>query len=188
MDGILFASAGLYYNDGLRPLAHSMKANDREGIRKAAMMIAPLIPQGSCLIPAPGRNGYADHTLVLAEELVRLTGAECRDVLKGRSRISHYQAKINGRGLTEKELGFYAISPIPQGLKPIVLDNVIGTGLTGKAAVRALGKGTVLALAMDDNFYHNANSRLHTIPSPQVMEVTHGQELKNESHNPKRIL
>lgn len=153
MDGIPFISAGLYYDDGLRSLAHSMKENDKESISKAARLLAPLIPKGSCIIPAPGRNGYADHTLALAKELVLLTGVACRDILKGKPRISQYQAKKSGNGLTEMDLGFYTVSPIPKGLKPIVIDNVIGSGLTGKAAIHALGKGTVLALAMDDKFY-----------------------------------
>lgn len=117
------------------------------------MMIAPLISEDSCLIPAPGRQGYADHTLVLAKELARLSGTPYRNILKGKPRMSQYQAKLNGNSLTEKDLVFYAISKIPEGLNPIVLDNVIGTGATGKAAVHALGKGSVLALAMDDKFY-----------------------------------
>jgi len=153
VDGIPFLSAGLYYEDGLGSLAHSMKKNDKESIRKAAKMLVPLIPKGSCIIPVPGRNGYADHTLALAKELVLLTGVECRDILKGKPRISQYQAKKSGNGLTEKELGLYTVSPIPKGLKPIVIDNVIGSGLTGKAAIHALGEGSVLALAMDDKFY-----------------------------------
>lgn len=157
MDGITFTSAGLYYSDGLRSLAHSMKENDRESIIKAATIIAPLIPKGSCLIPAPGRHGYAEHTLVLAEEIVRLTGVACRDILKGKPRMSQYLAKKNGNGLTEEEVGFYTISKVPEGSNLIVLDNVIGSGLTGKTAVHALGKGSVLALAMDDSFHKAHN-------------------------------
>lgn len=180
MDGIKFTSAGLYYSDGLRALAHSMKENDRDSIRKAAMIIAPLIPKDSCLIPAPGRHGYADHTLVLAEELVRLTGVAYRDILKGKPRMSQYQAKQNGNSLTEKELGFYTISKIPEGLNPIVLDNVIGSGLTGKAAVHALGKGSVLALAMDDSF-HNAHNLDQT--NTQTQEKDNEQQLQWQTHS-----
>ena len=143
-------------------------------------MIAPLIPKDSCLIPAPGRNGYADHTLVLAEELVRLTGTPCRDILKGKPRISQYQAKLNGNGLTEKELGFYTISKVPEGLNPIVLDNVIGSGLTGKVAVHALGKGSVLALAMDDNF-HEANKQ--TLTNTQTQGNDYEQQLQRQTHS-----
>lgn len=180
MDGIKFTSAGLYYSDGLRALAHSMKANDRESIKKAAIIIAPLIPKDSCLIPAPGRNGYADHTLVLAEEIVRLTGIAYRDILKGKPRMSQYEAKQNGNSLTEKDLAFYAISKVPEGLNPIVLDNVIGSGLTGKAAIHALGKGSVLALAMDDNF-HNAHKLTQT--NTQKQEKDNEQQLQRQTHS-----
>lgn len=180
MDGITFTSAGLYYSDGLRSLAHSMKENDRDSIRKAAKIIAPLIPKDSCLIPAPGRHGYADHTLVLVEEIVRLTGVAYRDILKGKPRMSQYEAKQNGNGLTEKELGFYAISKVPKDLNPIVLDNVIGSGLTGKAAVHALGKGSVLALAMDDNF-QNAHKLTQT--NTQTLDIDNEQQLQRQTHS-----
>ena len=179
MDGIKFISAGLYYNDGLRSLAHSMKENDRDSIRKAARIIAPLIPEGSCLIPAPGRHGYADHTHVLAEEIVRLTGVVYRDILKGKPRMSQYQAKQNGKGLTEKELGLYTIGSVPKGLNPIVLDNVIGSGITGKAAIHALGKGSVLALAMDDEFHEAHQTQTNT----QTQEKDNEQQLQRQTHS-----
>lgn len=179
MDGIKFTSAGLYYCDGLRSLAHSMKENDRESIKKAARIIAPFIPKDICLIPAPGRNGYADHTLVLAEEIVRLTGVAYRDILKGKPRMSQYQAKQNGNSLTEKELGFYAISKVPEGLNPIVLDNVIGSGLTGKAAVHALGKGSVFALAMDDGFHEAHQTQTNT----QTQEKDNEKQLQRQTHS-----
>lgn len=158
MDGIKFTSAGLYYRDSLQPLAHSMKSNDKDSISEAARILAPLIPKDCCLILAPSRRGYADHTLVLANEINKLTGVVVADVLKGKSRMSQYKAKIIGYTLTEEELGLRKVSNLPKGLKPIVLDNVIGTGLTGRAAVHALGDGSVLALAMDDSFYTNANN------------------------------
>lgn len=158
VDGIKFTSAGLYYRDSLQTLAHSMKSSDKESISEAASFLAPLIPKDCCLIPAPSRRGYADHTLVLANEINKLTGVVVADVLKGKSRMSQYKAKIIGYTLTEEELGLRKVSNLPKGLKPIVLDNVIGTGFTGKAAVHALGKGSVIALAMDDSFYINANN------------------------------
>lgn len=143
------------------------------------MIIAPLIPKDSCLIPAPGRNGYADHTLVLAEEIVRLTGIAYRDILKGKPRMSQYEAKQNGNSLTEKDLAFYAISKVPEGLNPIVLDNVIGSGLTGKAAIHALGKGSVLALAMDDGFHKAHQTQTNT----QTQEIDNEQQLQRQTHS-----
>lgn len=185
MDGIKFTSAGLYYADRLQTLAHSMKSNDEGSISEAAMILASLIPKGSCIIPAPGRRGYADHTLVLANEISKLTDVVVADILKGKSRMSQYKAKIIGYRLTEEELGLHKISNIPKGLKPIVLDNVIGTGFTGKAAVHALGKGSVIALAMDDSFYINANN-LKMDNHLQTKEPYHERQNELPAHSIKR--
>lgn len=180
MDGITFTSAGLYYADSLRSLAHSMKSNDKECIHKAARIIAPLIPQGSCIVPVPGRKGYADHTLILANEIRKLTGIPVADILVGKSRMSQYEAKRNGNGLLETDLGFYRIGAIPNGLEPIALDNVIGTGLSGKAAIHALGKGTVLALAMDDNFHETHQL---TPTNIQTQEIDNELQLSRQSRS-----
>jgi len=78
------------------------------------------------------------------------TGIPVRDVLKGNDRISNYQAKKNGCPLTESQMGFRQVAPLPKDCIPVVVDNCVDTGVSAKAAVHALGKGVVLTFAMTD--------------------------------------
>ena len=47
-----------------------------------------------------------------------------------------------------KELGFRQVRALPKGKLPYLLDNVVDTGDTAKAAFKALGCGIVLSYAM----------------------------------------
>lgn len=78
------------------------------------------------------------------------TGIPVRDVLQGNDRESNYLAKKNGRPLTEKQMGFRQVKPLPIGCIPVAIDNCVDTGTSAKAAIHALGKGWVLSFAMTD--------------------------------------
>ena len=63
------------------------------------------------------------------------------DTLRGNERESQYEAKYKRRSLTEEQLGYRRIASIPIGRVPYLIDNVVDTGTTAKAAVKALGGG-----------------------------------------------
>ena len=52
--------------------------------------------------------------------------------------------------MTEEQLGYRRVANIPTGRTPYLIDNVVDTGTTAKAAVKALGGGVVLSYAMSD--------------------------------------
>lgn len=52
--------------------------------------------------------------------------------------------------MTEEQLGYRLVANIPTGRTPYLIDNVVDTGTTAKAAVKALGGGVVLSYAMSD--------------------------------------
>ena len=52
--------------------------------------------------------------------------------------------------LTVEQLGYRQIASLPSGRIPYLIDNVVDTGTTAKAAVKALGGGTVVSYAMSD--------------------------------------
>lgn len=52
--------------------------------------------------------------------------------------------------LTVEQLGYRQIASLPSGRIPYLIDNVVDTGTTAKAAVKALGGGVVLSYAMSD--------------------------------------
>ena len=72
------------------------------------------------------------------------------DALRGKDRESQYEAKYKGRSLTEEQLGFRKVISLPSDRIPYLVDNVVDTGTTAKAAFKALGGGIVLSYAMSD--------------------------------------
>ena len=52
--------------------------------------------------------------------------------------------------MTEEQLGFHKVVSLPSDRIPYLIDNVVDTGTTAKAAVKALGGGTVVSYAMSD--------------------------------------
>ena len=137
------------YRGKLDRLAHEVKGQDNgEAIERAADLMAPLIPLYSVLVPAPSHKGMATDMLTLANAISRRTGSPVADVLKSKARESQYDAKrATGKPLSADALGIRMEGKLPTNYMPVVIDNVVHSGNTAEACVRALGKGVVLALA-----------------------------------------
>lgn len=142
-----FVSVG-GYRGSLQHLAHEVKTGNPAVIERIADMMSPLIPSEAVLIPAPSHKGYATDMLALSEAIAQRTGAEIADVLKSDKRVSQYTAKKEtGKAIDSDKLGIYAVGEIPNGKIPIIVDNVVDSGNTAEACVRAIGKGVVISLA-----------------------------------------
>ena len=149
-DGITFLSAGRYYDGINQWVAHKIKEGDDDAIDYAARQMAAIIPANAVLIPIPSHHGRADQTLRLAKALSSYTHLPLVDAIRGREHESQYEAKQRGYLLSEKEMGFYRIAPIPLNRTPCLIDNVVDTGTTAKAAVKVLGHAVVVSFAMSD--------------------------------------
>ena len=144
-----FVAAGGYRGE-MQSLAHRLKdENDTEAVNLAAEKIVPVLPDVyAALVPAPGHEGYATHTLRLANKISELTGLPVVDALRGEPRESQYDhKKATGKPLNAEELRIFKVAEIPHPYMPIVIDNVVHTGNTAKACVKALGGGIVVSLA-----------------------------------------
>ena len=135
---------------------------DKRAIDYATHKMAPLLTRGKpwVLVPVPGHHGYAEETTKLCRSISMATGLPVCDVLRGNDRESNYLAKKNGRPLTEAQLGFTQIKPLPKGCIPVVVDNVVDTGVSAKAAIHAMGKGIVLTFAMTDVMMEQQEERI----------------------------
>lgn len=140
--------AGYYQNIELNTLAKKIKDGDGIAIRRAAEKMSPLVKKGDILVPVPSHNGRAEYTLTLSRQIAALTGAVVKDVLAGKKRESSYLLKKKGIMLQVGDLGFRLIGDKPEG-HVLVVDNVIASGNTAKAAVDVISDATVLALAED---------------------------------------
>ena len=159
VDGIRFISHGHYYDGINNWLCHKLKENDPQAITYCARQLVKMLPENAVVIPIPGHHGFALQTLYLARAINEQSGGiiPVANVLKGNSRMSNYQAKKEGSLLPAEELGFRQVAPLPKGKVPYLLDNVVDTGTTAKAAINALGGGIVLSYAMS-NFLLESNS------------------------------
>lgn len=161
-EGIIFLAAGHYYEGNNKPIAKLLKVADKRAIDYATHKMAPLLTRGKpwVLVPVPGHHGYAEEITKLCRSISMATGLPVCDVLRGNDRESNYLAKKNGRPLPEAQLGFTQIKPLPKGCSPVVVDNVVDTGVSAKAAIHAMGKGIVLTFAMTDVMMEQQEERI----------------------------
>ena len=62
--------------------------------------------------------------------------------------------------ITEAQLGFMQVRALPKGCIPVVVDNVVDTGVSAKAAIHAMGQGIVLTFAMTDVMMGQQEARI----------------------------
>lgn len=92
----------------------------------------------------------ATDTLLLCNELSSLTGLPVCDALISYGHDSLYLLKKAGSPLScFPSMDFRLKSGLPSGLKPILVDNVISTGTTMKAALSAVPDGIPCSIAID---------------------------------------
>ena len=70
-----------------------------------------------------------------------------------------YDAKTKDQTLSAKDMGFYRHKNLPSNRTPYLIDNVVDTGNTAKAAIRTLGFGTVASFAMSDTLLQKEEIR-----------------------------
>jgi predicted amidophosphoribosyltransferase len=141
-----FVAVDRYRN--LRSMAHKVKNGKAADINKAAKLMAPLIPENAVLIPAPSHTGKVTDMLKLAKAIARQTGSEVADILTSAPRESQYDTKKQGnKPIASKDMGISVNGEIPEGKIPVVIDNVVDSGNTAEACIRALGTGIVASLA-----------------------------------------
>ena len=161
VDGIRFISHGHYYEGINNWLCHKLKENDPQAITYCARQLVKMLPENAVVVPIPGHHGFALQTLYLARAINEQSGGiiPVANVLKGNSRMSNYQAKKEGSLLPAEKLGFRQVAPLPKGKVPYLLDNVVDTGTTAKAAINALGGGIVLSYAMSNLLLESNSNR-----------------------------
>jgi len=132
------------------------------------------------LVPIPGHEGRANYTRELCEEIGLLTGMRTADVLRGKHHLPLYQAKRNDMKAEGIRIDFRLICPIPKGVTPIIVDNVLDTGHTAWAAIKALGDpDTRLAVL--------GNTRHYTLNKEVNFAQMNIENMKNQKFNPEEV-
>lgn len=166
-------------------MAHGVKRGDENSIHIAARMMTCTVKalgagRFCILVPIPGHEGRANYTRELCEEIGLLTGMRTADVLRGKHHLPLYQAKRNDMKAEGIRIDFRLICPIPKGVTPIIVDNVLDTGHTAWAAIKALGDpDTRLAVL--------GNTRHYTLNKEVNFAQMNIENMKNQKFNPEEV-
>ena len=143
------ATLGKYRTDDLRSLAHRVKDGDAEAIAEAGKRLAVILSPNAVLVPMPSHTGEPTTMRLLADAIVaNANGAKVVDALRSNAHESNYAQKKRGEEPAEIEMR--KVADIPENAEVYIVDNVIDTGATYRAAMRAIPNAHILALADTD--------------------------------------
>ena len=172
----------------VRQLAHGLKDGDYASICKAADMMADGIREMAAgrncvLVPIPNHRGRAIYTKTLANEISRRTGIPTWDILSCRPHMPLHYAKKNDLKPEGIYLKLNLYRQVPEQFTPIVIDNVLDTGYTAGAAIKAVGHpNTMLAvLGHTKNHLTNKNFQFNQIPTNMEKKMQERSSDKKQS-------
>ncbi|MBR4259756.1 MAG: hypothetical protein IKQ17_12050, partial [Kiritimatiellae bacterium] len=140
---------GNYNTQDLRNLAHRIKDGDSAAIADAGRRLAKILPKNAVLVPMPSHTGEPTTMRSLADSIAaNADGATVVDALRSNPHESSYDRKK--RGVEPEEVEMRRIAEIPKNKEVYIVDNVIDTGATYHAAMRAIRDAHMLALADTD--------------------------------------
>lgn len=146
----------------VRQLAHGLKDGDYASIYKAAEMMADGIREMAAgrncvLVPIPNHHGRAIYTKTLANEISRRTGIPTWDILSCRPHMPLHYAKKNDLKPEGIYLKLNLYRQVPEQFTPIVIDNVLDTGYTAGAAIKAVGHPNTMLAVLGHTKNHLTN-------------------------------
>jgi hypothetical protein len=169
----------------VRQLAHGLKDGRPESINKAAEMMADNIREMAAgkycvLVPVPNHHGKAVYTKALAEELSRRTGIPTWDILSCRPHMPLHYAKKNDLKPEGIYLKLSLYRQVPRMFTPIIIDNVLDTGYTAGAAIKAIGHPDTMLAVLGHTKNHLTNKNY------QFTQLTTNMEKKQVESTKKK--
>ena len=182
----------------VRQLAHGLKDGDYASICKAAEMMADGIMEMAAgrncvLVPIPNHRGRAIYTKTLANEISRRTGIPTWDILSCRPHMPLHYAKKNDLKPEGIYLKLNLYRQVPEQFTPIVIDNVLDTGYTAGAAIKAVGHpNTMLAvLGHTKNHLTNKNYQFNQLATNMEKKMqeqpSDKKQVKNKTDTPLAV-
>ena len=135
------------------------------------------------LVPIPNHHGKAVYTKALAEELSRRTGIPTWDILSCRPHMPLHYAKKNDLKPEGIYLKLSLYRQVPLMFTPIIIDNVLDTGYTAGAAIKAVGHpdSMLAVLGHTKNHLTNKNYQFTQLTTNMEKELT-----KNKTDTPQQ--
>ena len=160
----LFASVAGYRK--VQSLAHKLKRGEQGGIREAAALMADAVRtlgagRSAVLVPIPGHTGRATYTKDLCDEIGKLTAIPTADLLQGTHHLPLYEAKKNDMKPEGIRITYTLRQPLPEGKTAILVDNVLDTGHTAWAAVKAIGRADTRLAVLGNTRHYTLNNEVN---------------------------
>ncbi|WP_028910148.1 hypothetical protein [Prevotella sp. AGR2160] len=172
----------------VRQLAHGLKNGDYASICRAADMMADGIRgmaagRNCVLVPIPNHHGRAVYTKTLANEISRRTGIPTWDILSCRPHMPLHYAKKNDLKPEGIYLKLNLYRQVPEQFTPIVIDNVLDTGYTAGAAIKAVGHPNTMLAVLGHTKKHltNKNFQFNQIPTNMEKKMQERSSDKKQS-------
>lgn len=140
-----------FLDPGARTIARRLKKQEQAAVQHAAAVLSKYIPENCVLIPMPSHTGYPVAMKALCREIAKITHSSVVYAIQGVSRETMYAVKKRGGTMSENDLLFKQVKPVPTGKNIIIVDNVVDSGRTALAACHAMQDGIVLAYAYTTN-------------------------------------
>lgn len=154
----IYTLGDYYKTPYLREDCHNVKDGNAVTANDCAYRLAEKLPKDCTLVPVPSLSGHNENfarmvayyaNIPIDYSLARTAGMN--DGL--------YKMKKEGTPANEEDTGIFAHGNPPDG-KIVLIDNVIATGTTMSAAIRAIGKPCEAAcIAMDYEQYNYYNNK-----------------------------
>lgn len=158
-DGITFLSTGRYYDGINRWVAHKLKDGDNDAQTMLHARQQSQVPQNAVLVPIPGHHGKAEQTMQLAKAISSYTHLPIVEALRGIERAHNMMPRKDKQTLSAEDMGFYKYKDLPSNRTPYLIDNVVDTGNTAKAAVKALGSWNSCFICYERYFLQREETR-----------------------------
>lgn len=136
------------YEGWLRWLCKGVKDGDSDCIKKSAKLFDLMLPDECVVIPMPGHLGSAKQMLNIGEELAKLN--PCRvlcDCLYSDPHEPNYLQKKDGTPMSISMGVRIFYDDIEGDNDKFIIDNVIASGVTASAALKAIPEAMVCAIA-----------------------------------------
>ena len=154
----IYTLGDYYKSEYLREDCHLIRGKNLVTMCDKAYDLAQKLPKDGVLIPVPSLSGYNEEFTRLVAYYANLPfyPTLARENL---GNCGLYLMKKGGAEVTEADTGIFCLGCPPEG-RLILIDNVIATGTTISACLRALGRDTDAAcVAVDYNTYNKHNKK-----------------------------
>ena len=136
------------YAGELRKLAWGLKLSSHRAMEQSAQMMAPLIPDNAVVVPMPNHDGKPVSTMMLAYYISGVKdGIDVVPALECEPHESNHAHKMKSGGESVGIEMRRTNATIPPNRPVVIIDNVVASGATYKAAQKVLPQADLVTLA-----------------------------------------